>query len=722
MPSHPEPLLPEASDPAARVRCPGCQRENTASRRFCGGCGQGLWETCPRCSGEVPLDEQFCGGCGADVRSLADDQSREVRRRLDSAQQLANAHRYDAALAELHAVASLEDPRLAASSAEASRLIAQLVAERRVRLAEVQTAKADAARFIDEQSFAWAVKVLEKIPEPLRDGEIEALLARARYAGKELATLLAEIQEAVKDRRLRELFPKIERVLTLQPDHAPIRGLAEKLRDQIVVGARQRLAEHRYDDAANLLEQVPPSISTPDVARLRDQAQELAALDGELRHSPYATPTTLALAQRLVKLAPANAEAAQLLARLTERRAAATGDRRLATPPWAPPPKQPALGIAVEWLTQITRAVPANDQVRQVFQEHPGEFFVALGLGLQALDRAALDVNLMPPDKWSVLTRLATMPILSRGGTSAWGIDLGGYALKALKLSKDSGGKIIIETAEHIPFSKPLAHPDAAGQAPGILTAALSELASRTDFKNCRVAASFPAQRVLGRFIDLPPLPAKKVASAVEYEARHQIPIDLAELCWGWAELGDASEKGADARPRSILVAAARQSQVEERLLLFKQAGLSVNIVQSDCLALHNGLRFELADAAPAAGGALAVLDLGAEEANFVVTSQRGVWFRSFGLAGDSFTSALVKEFQLTYDQAEQLKRQPERARRYCQIRDALEPLLAQLADEVQRSLASYRRLSYASPPERLLGVGGGFALHGLVRRLRLGR
>src|SRR5262249_50378202 len=47
-----------------RVRCPQCQTENRADRKFCAGCGAALERLCARCGFKNALSDRFCGGCG----------------------------------------------------------------------------------------------------------------------------------------------------------------------------------------------------------------------------------------------------------------------------------------------------------------------------------------------------------------------------------------------------------------------------------------------------------------------------------------------------------------------------------------------------------------------------------------------------------------------------------------------------------------------------------
>lgn len=49
------------------MRCPKCQAENPAVRKFCRKCGTKLILVCPQCGFENLSDDLFCGGCGYDL-------------------------------------------------------------------------------------------------------------------------------------------------------------------------------------------------------------------------------------------------------------------------------------------------------------------------------------------------------------------------------------------------------------------------------------------------------------------------------------------------------------------------------------------------------------------------------------------------------------------------------------------------------------------------------
>ncbi len=70
-----------------------------------------------------------------------------------------------------------------------------------------------------------------------------------------------------RQKRLLDLPPKIERLLTLKPDHAYAEGLAEQVRSRLTDAAEKRLADYRYDEALQLLDHVAPDCRSPRSGR-----------------------------------------------------------------------------------------------------------------------------------------------------------------------------------------------------------------------------------------------------------------------------------------------------------------------------------------------------------------------------------------------------------------------------------------------------------------------
>jgi type IV pilus assembly protein PilM len=701
--------------------CRHCQQENSPQRRFCGGCGQSLWEKCPACSTELSTSERFCGNCGAEVKGQREDQERALQEKFEQARALAAAHRYERAIGLLRSVAALDDPRFAAlaETALAEILRTEATEQRQKKLAAIALQQGE--ELLAGRSYEAAMQVLDSIPEPMRTQEINTCLERAQSQWKELLALSGEIRTLVEARRTSELFPKLERLLALKPDHMQAQKLATQLREQLLAAATKRLNEHLYTDALKLLEQIPAFVRNEEVESATDKALELSVLLTELRSAPLALQSTLAVVQKLVKFAPANKEAARLVDELKVRVAAKPETVRAAAPIWTKAPQRTRVLLPAEWLGYFTRLACEDAGGAKTLRESPGQFFVALGLALQGIDEADTAVNLMPVEKAGLLSKLP-FSFGKKLPTAAWGLDLGESGLRAIKLSKDAkSGVLKLEACEHISHSQPLVQIEKSLEREEVAAVTLKEFLGRAQTEGSRLIASVSGQRVLGRFFDLPPMAGKKVAEAVQFEAKHQIPVPLEDLSWAYDIQGVAGGDGGkeqDERPRKILLVASRLVHVQAQAALFKAAGITIDELTPDCLALHNAFQFEFhSENAKAA----AVVDVGLDSTNFLVSAPRAAWFRSFGLGGENFTQALARHFQLTREQAEELKRKPAKARRYSLYCATQEPLFVQLVSELERSLSSYSRFS-AEPAEKLYGVGGAFQTHGLLRYLRWGK
>ncbi len=721
---------PQPPSPAATsgvLRCPQCQRANPAGRRFCGGCGQSLWQRCPVCKAECSADERFCGSCGGDIRTELHEQTSRHQQSLERALQLGEQHQYAEAYDALQAVAEATDPRLEALARRALAEISRLQVQEQNEQAAAAAALGEGQKLFALHAYEQAIAALDRTPLPLCTDEHALLLSKARACRQEVQTLSGEIRAAVEQKRFGEILPKLERLLVLKPNQPQARQLAEQLRDSLVRLAEGKLARHKYREALDQLVRIPLAVRTPETDALLERVSELQCLVAETQSAALADQNLLALVERLCTLVPDYPSGEKLRVQVRQRMDKKPDDPRLGAANWAAPPARSPLGPPVDWLAHPIQTPAAEPAVALALHQRPGQFFVALGLALQALGQAVCGVNLLPRESGSLLSSLPALSLGRRSPAAAWGLDFGETALRAIKLTRDAkSGALLLAAAELIPHERALNHPAAEQQRGPIAERTLETFLSRAgELKGIRIGASLPGSRVIGRFFELPPRPAKKVADSVQYEARHQLPMALDELCWGYAIQDELD--GKDHSPRQVFIEASRRAQVSERLALLERAGISVDVLQSDCVALHNALVYEFwpdgqPAAAGAAGSAVAVLDVGAESGNIVISAPRCVWFRNFGHGGDSFTRELCKTLQLTSEQAGQVKRQPALAESYHRLDAAWRPLWVQLASELDRSLAMHRKLYPDYPVGHIYGLGGGFQTQGLLRYLRTGK
>jgi type IV pilus assembly protein PilM len=728
--------------PAPIIPCVACGHPNTAARRFCGGCGAKLWHSCPRCQSPVPLPEAYCGSCGENLVARREETRTRAARQLADCRRWLAEHSYQRAVEMLQLLASNDNPLVAEWSQEARRLLpearrlwdeARAQAAVALQAAEVSLAACD---------FAEAQRAVLEIPEPLRCPRAAALLQTAQQRLAEIEQQQSQWQAAEQRGDLPTALQAAQRLLQLLPEDRHLRHRYQTLRhraqqaaaqrrDALCQAAQRAVARHDYAAAERALEQIDPDVRTPAVEELARTVQELAFLELDVRTSPYVDEVLPAVAARLAQLAPDDPRPQQWSAEMQRRRSAAGGIAR-----WARPPEEPWIGASVEWLTACPLIAQGDGTDLAAIRQQPAAFALACGLALQGLGLADLDVAL--PQESGPSSPLRRVQALLRKKThpSAWGLDIGSAALKAVRL-ENRDGAAVLTACVLLPLE---AEPDTADA--DLLRGALARLQQQCDLTDGRLCVNLPGSRVLGRFLNIPAtVEGRKLDELMRYEAGHCIPFPLSEVYWSYhipaAEAPDrkvAAESLAESLPmRRVILQAAKQSHVQQRLELLHSVDLRPEIVQGDCVALHNFLAYALrigdggAAQTPDSGGphpvAMAV-DLGAQGTNIVFSWPGGVWFRSIGLGGNEFTQALVRELKLTWPQAEQLKRQPAKACFLSHWDRALQPTLAAWCGELRRTIELFHtthrdeRLRL----KRIYCLGGGSALHGLLRYLRTGR
>jgi type IV pilus assembly protein PilM len=301
----------------------------------------------------------------------------------------------------------------------------------------------------------------------------------------------------------------------------------------------------------------------------------------------------------------------------------------------------------------------------------------------------------------------------------AWGIDIGKCGLKALRcrLSPDDPRKLLAEEFEYIEYPMMLSQPEA--DPVELVRAALQDFVSRHDLAGDRVAVSAPGQAGLAKFIKLPPIEAKKIPDIVRYEANQQIPFPLDQVVWDWQRLAGGIEESGFVMDAEVALFAMKREQVNKALAPLTNAGIAVDVLQLQPIALANMAMFDQLpppaeidpDAPPPS---LVIVAIGVDSSDIVVTNGLRVWQRSMPIGGSSFTKSLVKEMKFTFDKAEQEKRNAVRAADPRAVFKAMRPVFTEFAAELQRSLNYFTGTDKTAKIGKVLLLGNAAKLRGL--------
>ena len=222
---------------------------------------------------------------------------------------------------------------------------------------------------------------------------------------------------------------------------------------------------------------------------------------------------------------------------------------------------------------------------------------------------------------------------------SVWGIEIGQTALKALRCSLVDG-EVVAEAFDFIEYPKILSQPEAVAEE--LVADAIQQLLDRNDSINDKVCISVPGQSGLAKFFKPPPVEVKKIADIVRYEARQQIPFDLADVVWDFQMMPGSMVEEGYALESEVGLFAMKREQVYRQLEPFDDANIEVDVVQLAPIALYNMVAYDRMNERVEADvfdpedppPATVLLSIGTDSSDLIVTNGFRIWQRSMPIGG----------------------------------------------------------------------------------------
>jgi type IV pilus assembly protein PilM len=302
---------------------------------------------------------------------------------------------------------------------------------------------------------------------------------------------------------------------------------------------------------------------------------------------------------------------------------------------------------------------------------------------------------------------------MAAASDAVWAIDLGNNSLKALHLVA-VGDVVQVIGFDHIPHGKILASGVSAAEKEELIAITLRQFAQRNDLGFDPIIISVPSQNSFARFVTLPPVEAKRLPEIVRFEAAQQIPFDMNEVQWDYQLMSDP-----DSPEKKVGLFAIKNEVVNSALESFEREDLQISYVQMAPMALYNYLLFDRPDLVGSDKRATVIINIGAESTDLVVCTASSVWQRCIVMGGNAFTNAIAETFKLSFEKAEKLKRTAPVSKYARQIFQAMRPVFTDWSGEVQRSLGFYTSSNPDVKLTRVIAVGGGTKLRGLVKYLQ---
>ncbi len=274
------------------------------------------------------------------------------------------------------------------------------------------------------------------------------------------------------------------------------------------------------------------------------------------------------------------------------------------------------------------------------------------------------------------------------------GLDLGTHAIKAVEMNR-SGEKLSVTACSYEEVADPSAY-----------DASIQTVLEAGGLTPKRVVVGISGRSALLQNITIPGDRADDLEDAVFEEAEKYIPYDMAE-----AQVDYHVFDSENNRQIKCLLAAIRQSDLDDKLEILFTAGISPIRVDMELIALANALEtanqggFFVPDGKPAG-----IVDFGATKTLIVVTDGQTHIFREFPVGGNSLTEMIAHRIGCSIDEAEKIKREP--GEQIDLVKDAIYPGIEDITGEIRSCLDQFKNASQGKDAETLLLSGGlvGFA------------
>jgi type IV pilus assembly protein PilM len=291
---------------------------------------------------------------------------------------------------------------------------------------------------------------------------------------------------------------------------------------------------------------------------------------------------------------------------------------------------------------------------------------------------------------------------------SAWGIEIGAYAIKAVRLERD-GDQVTVADFAFIPHKKVLSTPDLDQNE--MVRLGLGQFISQKAIENETLVMSVPGHAAFARFAKLPPVEPKKVPDIVKFEAVQQIPFPIDEVEWDYQTFVSP-----DSPEVEVGIFAITRERVNQRLALYAELGVGPESLTLSPVALFNAMHFD--HQLDQRKTPVIYLDIGTSATDLIVANGGNCWIRTFPLGGTHFTEAIASSFKLSYSKAEKLKQEASTSKYAKQIMQAMRPVFTDLLQDVQRSLGYYQSVHRDVELKTMVGIGSTFKIPGLRKFL----
>lgn len=296
---------------------------------------------------------------------------------------------------------------------------------------------------------------------------------------------------------------------------------------------------------------------------------------------------------------------------------------------------------------------------------------------------------------------------------SCIGIDVGTFSIKIVEVSR-IGKKTKIEN--YIKFQVP-SEEDSLFKVFGDesllllsdrISEIIKELLKKARIKERDVFLSIPDFSTFFTSFELPSMPMSELSKAIEFEARHHIPLPLSKVTFDWELLKDKKDFGGIKKHRILLVAVPNDviKQYQKLAIL---CDLNLKGLEAEIFASMRSSIESIESENP-----VCLVDIGYTSTTINIVKNKFLeQSHSFDISSNDLNQVLVNSLKVTWQEAERMKQDFGLSPSNQSIFLALRPQIDSIFKEIENVCHSFYQ-SNGEKVENIIFVGGAACIPGL--------
>ncbi len=289
-------------------------------------------------------------------------------------------------------------------------------------------------------------------------------------------------------------------------------------------------------------------------------------------------------------------------------------------------------------------------------------------------------------------------------------IDIGGDSIKAAEFSYVPGQSLTLERFAYTEYEFSSDEPPE-----DVVLKTLTDVIKTNGFSARDVYVSLSGKNAFVRFVKIPAMTTDKdkIQEIISYEAQQAIPFSSDEVVWDSQLLQPTAD--ADGSEIDAMIVIVKKQEVSRISELVEKLGKRIVLIEVAGTSCYNSARANNVGA----NECQMILDIGGRCSTLIFLDGSRFFVRTIPIAGDTITQQIAKEFNISYADAEEMKRK----HGYVSLGGAYEEesdsevasavskivrnVMTRLHGEINRSINVYRATQKGRKPEKLFLAGG---------------